>query len=268
MRSYLSYFKLKFITGLQYRAAALAGIATQFFFGFVYISVYIAFYETGGSASVPMPLEQLVSFLWFNQAFFALVFMWYKDKEILAMIKNGNVAYELCRPQDLYWMWFSKIFGERLSNVSLRFLPVLIIAFILPGQYHLNLSITLGRFLIFIISFVLSSVLMVSLVLLYHVICLFTLDEKGIVNIFMIVSDILSGLVLPIPFFPLWLQEISNILPFRYVSDFPFRLYVGNIPISEGLIGIIIQIIWIILLVIIGRFITKKALNKAVIQGG
>ena len=267
MRSYLSYFKLKFITGLQYRAAALAGIATQFFFGFVYISVYVAFYETG-SGTIPMPLEELISFLWLNQAFFALVYMWYKDKDILTMIKNGNVAYELCRPQDLYWMWFFKILGERLANVTLRFLPVIIIACILPYPYHLDLSITIGRLLIFICSLALSSVLMVALVLLYHVICLFTLDEKGIVNIFMIVSDILSGLVLPIPFFPNWLQNISNFLPFRYVSDFPFRLYVGNIPLSEGLIGLIIQTIWIAIIVLIGRLITKKALKKAVIQGG
>lgn len=267
MKSYLSYFKLKFITGLQYRAAALAGMSTQFFFGFVYISVYIAFYETG-SGALPMPLKELVSFLWLNQAFFALIYMWYKDKEILTMIKNGNVAYELCRPQDLYWMWFSKIFGERLSNVTLRFLPVVIIAVILPAPYNLNLNITLIRFLVFLCSFILSSILMVSLVLLYHVICLFTLDEKGIVNIFMIISDILSGLVLPIPFFPHWLQNISNFLPFRYVSDFPFRLYVGNISLEEGLIGLTVQIAWIIILIILGKTITKKALNKAVIQGG
>ena len=37
MRAYLTYFKLKFISSLQYRSAAWAGIATQFFFGFVYI---------------------------------------------------------------------------------------------------------------------------------------------------------------------------------------------------------------------------------------
>ena len=267
MRSYLSYFKLKFITGLQYRAAALAGIATQFFFGFVYISVYVAFYETG-SGKVPMPLNELVSFLWLNQAFFALVYMWYKDKDILAMIKNGNVVYELCRPQDLYWMWYCKILGEKLSNVALRFLPVLLIACILPYPYHLDLSITITRLLLFLASITLSTLLIVALVLLYHVICLFTLDEKGIVNIFMIISDVLSGLVLPIPFFPKWLQNISNFLPFRYVSDFPFRLYVGNIPLQEGIIGIIIQIIWIIILILIGRLITKKALKKAVIQGG
>ena len=39
MKSYLSYFILKFKTGLQYRAAALAGMSTQVFFGFVYVSI-------------------------------------------------------------------------------------------------------------------------------------------------------------------------------------------------------------------------------------
>lgn len=267
MKSYLSYFKLKFTIGLQYRAAALAGISTQLFFGLVYILVYIAFYESDQS-SVPMPLGQLVSYLWLCQAFFALVFMWYKDKDILNLIKTGNIAYELCRPQDVYSMWFSKIMGERLSATVLRFLPVLIIAVLLPNPYNLNLSITLTRLAVFLVSFILSSILMTALVLLYHIICLFTLDEKGVVNIFMISSDILSGMVLPIPFFPTFFQNIANVLPFRYISDFPFRFYVGNISMNEGYIGILFQIIWIVGIVILGRILMKKALKKAVIQGG
>lgn len=267
MKSYLSYFKLKFTIGLQYRAAALAGISTQLFFGIVYILVYIAFYESDAS-SVPMPLTQLVSYLWLNQAFFSLVYLWYKDKDILNLIKTGNIAYELCRPQDVYFMWASKIFGERLANVVLRFLPVILFAALLPKPYKLVLSTTLPRLLLFLVALLFAAILMVALVILYHIICLFTLDEKGIVNIFMIAADILSGLTLPIPFFPMFFQNIANILPFRYISDFPFRFYVGNIPMNEAFIGIIMQIIWIIILVILGRFLMNKALKKAVIQGG
>jgi len=267
MKSYISYFKLKFKTGLQYRAAALAGMSTQIFFGIVYVAVYVAFYESGGK-NLPMELNELVSYVWLGQSFFALIYLWYKDKEIIKLIKTGNIAYELCRPQDLYFMWASKIMGERLSNVTLRFIPVIIFALILPSPFNLDLSITLSRLIIFIITMILSTILMTVLVLLYHVICLFTLDEKGIVNIFMIISDVLSGLVIPIPFFPDYLKNISNILPFRYITDFPFRLYVGNIGYNDAVIGIIIQLIWIIILVTLGRFITKKALKKAVIQGG
>ena len=267
MKSYLSYFKLKFKIGLQYRAAALAGISTQIFFGIVYITVYIAFYESDAT-NLPMKLSELVSYLWLNQCFFSLIYMWYKDKEIINLIKSGNIAYELCRPQNLYLMWASKLLGERLSKVLLRFLPVIIFAVLLPSPFNLNLKTTMLRFILFIISLTFSSILVTVLILLYPIICLFTLDEKGIVNMFMVTSDILSGLVIPIPFFPSYLQKITNILPFRYVSDFPFRLYVGNITINESLISLIIQLIWIIILVILGNIFMKKALKKAVIQGG
>lgn len=267
MKSYISYFILKFKTSLQYRAAAIAGISTQIFFGLVYITVYVAFYESD-SSNLPMELSQLVSYLWLNQCFFTLVYMWYKDKDILNLIKTGNIAYELCRPQNLYLMWLSKLLGERLSKVLLRFLPVILFAIILPSPFNLNLSITLPRLLIFIISLALASILVTVITLLYHIICLFTLDEKGIVNMFMVTSDILSGLTIPIPFFPKYLQTITNILPFRYVSDFPFRLYVGNITINEGLIGMLVQVFWIVILILIGTLLMKKALKKAIIQGG
>ena len=64
------------------------------------------------------------------------------------------------------------------------------------------------------------------------------------------------------------MQVIANILPFRYISDFPFRFYVGNISQSEALYSILIQIIWIIILFFLGKLLMEKALKKAVIQGG
>ena len=265
--SYLSYFILKFKTGLQYRAAAIAGISTQIFFGLIYISVYIAFYESNPD-TIPMPLNQLITYVWLGQSVFSLVYMWYKDKEIINMIKTGNIAYELVRPQDLYLMWFSKIYGEKISKVVLRFLPVIIVALILPQPFKIDLSISLIRFIVFICSLLLSSFLVTLITLFYHIIVLFTLDEKGVVNIFMVVSDILSGLVIPLVFFPEYMQKILKFLPFAYVSDFPFRLYVGNYTVIEGLNGIIIQIIWILILIIFGRILMKKALKKAVVQGG
>ena len=57
-------------------------------------------------------------------------------------------------------------------------------------------------------------------------------------------------------------------MPFQYVSDLPFRIYVGNIGLQEGLIGLIIQIIWIIILITLGYILMQKSLKKVVVQGG
>ena len=45
MRVYASVLKLRLLIGMQYRAAALAGVATQFFWGFISIMVFEAFYS-------------------------------------------------------------------------------------------------------------------------------------------------------------------------------------------------------------------------------
>ena len=267
MRFYLSYFKLRFITGLQYRAAALAGFATQLFFGLVFVMIYLAFYESS-SGDTPMKIQELISYLWLNQAFFSLFYMMYKDGEIFEIIRNGNIAYELIRPKKLYFMWFAKIIGQRLAMVTLRCLPVLAIAFFLPHPYKLGLPISILGFILFLISMIVGTVLMTAIVTLYPVLMLKTLNEKGIAQIFSALADLLSGLIVPIPFFPKFLQVISNYLPFRYVSDLPFRIYTGNIGIQEGLIGIGIQIVWIFIVILVGYTLTNKSLKRVVVQGG
>lgn len=267
MKIYISNFKLRFVSSLQYRAAALAGIPTQIFFGLVYIMVYLAFYESNDS-SVPMNFAQLASYLWLNQIFFSLINMWYRDQEIFNLIKNGNISYELCRPVDIYNMWYSKVISTRLASVCLRAIPVTIVAFLLPDPIGLSLPASLGAFLLFLVTLIIGTLLMTSIITLYHVLTLFTMNEVGVTNIFMAISDILSGLVIPIVFFPPFLQKISNFLPFKYISDFPFRIYAGNIQINEVLTGIIVQVIWVIILIVIGKILMKYISKRMTVQGG
>ena len=267
MKSYLSYFRLRFVTGLQYRAAAIAGLSTQLFFGIIYVFTYFAFYESN-SVNVPMEINQLVNYLWLNQIFFALIGMFYKDEDILNLIRSGNISYELARPQNLYFIWYFKILSQRLSASLMRGIPLILILFLIPQPYGMSLPSNFVTFLVFVITFILGVLLMTAITTLFHVITIFTLNEKGITNIMFSISEILSGLVVPIPFFPGLMQKISSFLPFKYVSDFPFRIYASHIPLSEVLNGVIIQLFWIVSLILLGNILTKKALKKAVVQGG
>jgi len=267
LKAYLTYFKLKFISSLQYRTAAWAGIATQFFFGFVYIMVYVAFYESGGK-SLPMELPQLVTYLWLNQSFLALVNQFTRDQELFKLIREGGISYELARPKNLYFMWYFKIIGQRLANVTLRFIPLIIVTSLLPYPFHFGLPASFAHFIFFILSLALGTLLVTALAVFYPIVTLTTMSEKGIVNIIVTMADILSGIVVPIPFFPKFLQIISSFLPFQYISDLPFRLYVGNVSLTDGVFGMCIQAIWIIIFILIGNFMMKKNIKRVVVQGG
>lgn len=266
MKQYLDIIKLKFIYSLQYRSQVYAGILTQIFFGLVYVMVYLAFYES--SNNYPMNLEDLIAYIWLNQAFFCLVYMWTKDQEFLAMIKNGNIAYELCRPSNFYMRRFISIYAKRITAVSLRFIPVLIISFLLPKPYNLSLPLNFKCLILFLISLFISSFLVTAISLIFHLITIFTLNEKGVLAIFSSIAEILAGGVVPLVFFPNFLYKIAYILPFRYVSDLPFRIYTGNIYGMHAIKGIIGSIIWTVITIIVGILIAKKALKKATIQGG
>lgn len=267
MKQYLSFFKLKFAVGLQYKAAALAGIATQIFFGFVFIMVYVAFYNSGTN-NTDISLSEIVPYLWLNQTFLSLIFVWHKDNEILSMIRKGDVAYELCRPQNLYVMWFVRILASKLSAVVLRCIPLLIIAFLLPAPYNLTLPPNLTAFIFFAISLFISAFLVTALVTIMYVLVFYSIDSKGIMGIYCSIAEILAGQTIPIPLFPGFLKAIAVVLPFAYISDFSFRIYSGNIAGVAITQGLIVQITWLIISIILGVLLTNKILKRVAVQGG
>jgi ABC-2 type transport system permease protein len=258
---------LKFAVGLQYKTAAIAGLATQIFFGLVFISVYMAFYKSGDEIT-EISLSQVITYMWLGQALFAMISLWHRDPEIMKMIKNGDIAYEMCRPQNLYIMWFTRIFSAKLSAVVLRSIPLLAFAFLIPEPYNLQLPVSLFAFIMFFITLIIASVLVTSLSTLLYIISFYSLDNQGIRGIYCSIGEILSGQVVPLPLTPNFLRIISTVLPFAYVSDFSFRIYCGNIVGQELINGLIIQIIWLILSILIGVVLTNGILKRVSVQGG
>ena len=82
MKQYLSFLKLRFNVNLQYRFAAIAGLATQFFWGAMFIMIYKAYYANG--VEVEMSWQSLVTYIWLGQALFAFVGFSFSDDDISA----------------------------------------------------------------------------------------------------------------------------------------------------------------------------------------
>ena len=207
-------------------------------------------------------------YVWLNQAFFYLILIAVKDEQILEQIKNGTVAYELCRPYDLYWWWYLKHLSKRYAGCLLRCFPVIIVALLLPKPYNLSPPESPEAFILFIIALFLGSLLITSICMIINIITFFTYNDKGISSIIYTIGGLLSGIAIPLPLLPVTLLALTEYLPFRLISDLSQRVYSGNIQIAYGIKSIILQIIWIIILVIIGRLLMKKALSKVSIQGG
>ena len=267
MKAYLSLFRIRFINGLQYRAAAYAGMATQFAWGFMTIFMYAAFYKTGSSA-FPMEFSQLSSYVWLQQAFLALFMTWFLDSDIFSAITSGNIAYELTRPMDLYNMWFTKQLAIRISKAVLRCLPIILVAIFLPAPYGLSLPSDMLSFIMFLITMITGLGVVVAFSMFIYISTFYTLSSLGVRMVALSLTEILSGAIIPLPFLPDKVRQVFELLPFASMQNLPLRIYIGDISGKEMIIGFAIQIFWLVFLLFTGRAWMKKALKRVVVQGG
>lgn len=267
MRKYLTFFSMRLRCGLQYRTAALAGILTQFCWGFMYIMLYHAFRISDPDA-YPMTADQTATYIWLQQAFLAMFASWSMENDLIAQIKDGTVAYELCRPMSLYPMWFCKCMASRFARALLRFLPILLITGFLPEGYRMHLPATPLTALVFLLSLTLAFLLMTAILMPVHIAVFFLLNDSGIRAVFANITDFCSGSLIPLPLLPAGLQTILSFTPFMYLQNTPYLIYSGYIPLAAAPRYILLQLVWLAILIPAGMWMMKRALNRVVIQGG
>ncbi|HEX2950204.1 MAG TPA: ABC transporter permease [Armatimonadota bacterium] len=263
MTAYWAILKVRFIALLQYRTAALAGIFCQIFFGLIMVMAYGAFYRSSHTAQ-PLEYQQVISYVWLGQIFYALQ-PWGVDGELATLIRNGNVAYEMLRPLDLFTHWYMRCIALRTAPTLLRAVPMATIALCFLGMRPPASLASAGAFLAALIGAVL---LASALTLLMSMSLLWTISGEGVISLVGTAAMFLSGMIVPLPFFPDWAQGTLNLLPFRGIVDAPFRLYLGQLP-PEAVVGVLAhQLFWISTLILLGRWLLAHGCRRLVVQGG
>ncbi|MBD5150201.1 MAG: ABC transporter permease [Oscillibacter sp.] len=258
---------MRLMAGLQYRAAALAGMSTQLVWGAMEILLYRAFWLESPER-FPMGMEALSSYIWLQQAFLALFAMWNWEFDIVESVKTGTVAYELLRPTDIYSMWMARSIANRLARASLRMVPVIAVGILIPAPYGLRLSVSPAVFGLFLLSTALMVLVVCAYSLLVYALTFYLTDPNGIMVVSVAAADLLSGAIVPLPFMPEGFRRFAELTPFASMQNVPLRIFNGNISLSEipGAMGL--QAFWAVTLISAGYLLTRNGLRRAVILGG
>ncbi|MCC5639090.1 ABC-2 family transporter protein [Nostoc sp. CHAB 5844] len=271
MRAYWSLFVARFALLLQYRTAAMAGVVTQLFWGFVKVMVLEAFF-THTTTAQPMTLKETIGYVWLGQVFLMIV-PWSGDREIQQQIRSGAVGYDLLRPTDLYNFWLTRALAMRTAPLILRGIPLLLLTIlVLPliglSGWSLSFPPSTASLVAFVVSFICAVVLSSAFTMLMTISMMWTISGEGINNVLPTFIVIFSGMIVPLPLFPEWIKPVLNELPFSGLVDQPFRLFTGNLP-PDALFNIVLhQIFWIAIMITLGRFLVNRGVRKLVIQGG
>ena len=80
--------------------------------------------------------------------------------------------------------------------------------------------------------------------------------------------NILSGKMIPLWFMPIWMMSVLKYTPFASIYFTPVQIYLGQLSAYEMLSKCLVQIVWIIVIFLIGNVLWNKGQKKLVVQGG
>ena len=263
MKAYLSAFRMRLRLELQYRGAVLGGIVCQVFFGLILIAVYRALYAGKPQA---VPLSHITSYVWLQQAFFRMLLA--SDPDLLDKIRTGSIAYDLCRPLNLYGFYYARILAQKLTGSLLRAVPMLVFAFLLPEGWGLALPASPAALLRSLAALALGLFCVSALENITMGFTMRTLDSRGMQAMLNMLMMTLSGNILPLTLFPDSWQRAITLLPYAQLLDAPIRLYTGETPPAAAPGILLIQAAWIAALAALGVLFWRKNQKRLVIQGG
>ena len=267
-KPYLAILSARFSLMLQYRMAALAGFATQCWWGVIKIMVMAAFFAASGRQ--PMSLAQTITYIWLGQAFLALL-PWAADADIAVAAETGNVGYERLRPVDTHTFWLMRAVAWRAANTSLRAVPMFAIAgVLLPlvglGAWSWQPPASLIATGLFALSLTLTALLSSSLTVLLNcaVVALKTRRASNFAPLFV---NTLSGMIVPLALLPSWAQGFLFWQPFAGLVDIPYRIYFGNLAGPAAYAGLVAQSLWITITIVGGRAWLSRVMDRVEMQG-
>jgi ABC-2 type transport system permease protein len=244
----------------SYRQAAVAGTVTNTVFGFLRVGVLLA--ALGGRAQLAgYDQASAVTYVWLGQGLLAVVLLW-GEADLAERVRTGDVVVDLSRPWNLQVARLAEDLGRAGYAVLGRFLPpVLIGMFFFPFRWPKH-TVTWALFALSVLLAVMASF---AIRFLIDLSAFWLLEVRGIGSVYRTVAGVLSGLVVPLVFFPDWARTALWFTPFPDIMQSSIDVFVER---GSGLWLIAHQVASALVLLAIGQFMLRRAERKLVVQGG
>ena len=186
-------------------------------------------------------------------------------EQIAERIRRGDIVFEVMRPANYQAQAFGSWIGSSLYKILVDTTPMALVLWGIagvsgpPNPQALLLAL-LSLLLAMIIAFLLHfSVILIGFWTIHVRTWTWLLDR---------VVQFTAGFFVPLWLLPDGLQNVLQYLPFAMLYHVPLSIFVGRVEHAEILRLLVMQIIWIPILVAVGRFMTTQARRRMLIQGG
>jgi len=247
---------------LTYRLSSVFELAGKFLE--ISAQVFIWITLLGGGVRFDTTLPQMITYLIIMRVATMLVESTVGG-EMQRRIREGSIATDFSRPINLKGFMFCNDLGNNIFKVMVVMLPISIV---FGFAYNFLLPETGLQLVAFLISLIIGTFAMFHYNFLLGLISFWLLQNPFIRWHFRNVEQVFSGLFFPIWFYPVWLANITLILPFRYFTFEAVSIYLGMTPVDRIGQVLSIQLAWAMGLYLLSRIVWIRASKRVIVQGG
>lgn len=269
IKTYFAFTKGAIMNVFAYKASAIGWFLGDILTLIILFSLWTAVYANSSEPIINgFSFKEMIFYLVMARIASTFIFSSYSFWIIGEDIYEGNIAMNLIKPINYRVRAYAMSFGSAIGNFLLMFLPLGIIA-------HTIMYFVLGitflnplNLLFFFFSALLAHAIYECFDFLIGQIALYTNAMFGVYLTKLAVFGFLTGAMLPISFFPTWLQQIVRILPFASLIETPILISMNRLSTMEILRSLGIQILWVIGLMIISNYSFKRLAKRVISVGG
>jgi ABC-2 type transport system permease protein len=261
LEPYFEFAKKAFSREATYRMEVFTNVGSLLIRLYLMRTVWIALYAQN-AAPAGVPLHAILTYTTVG-LLMSLVLEIDGTRMIRDKIREGTIATDLMKPISLPLYFFSDGFGMTCLHAVL-IVPALILALFIV---HIDVPGP-GAFAAFALSFVLGYAVNFLLNFLMNAVAFWTLETFAIQLMVRWASDLLSGQIIPLIFFPGLLQRIVLALPFAAIYSTPLLIYTGNIAPNAYAAAFGAQLAWCVGFAVLSAIVWRAARRRVVVQGG
>jgi ABC-2 type transport system permease protein len=246
-----------------YPGATAAGVFTNTVFGFILAYILLAVFRERDAVG-SYDASDAVTYVWIAQGLLMTVYLW-GWYEVALRVRTGDIATDLQRPLDFQAYWLAQDLGRAGYHAVFRGVPPFAVGAIF---FDVRPPEDVVAALAFPLSVALAVVASFGFRFLFNLAAFWLLDYRGVGILAMVLSTFFSGQIVPIAFFPDWLETVAWALPFAAMVQAPIEVFLGHADGIE-LAGLLtLQAFWAIALLAAGRAVYNAGTRKLVLQGG
>ncbi len=264
LKIYAEFMRVGFVNILAFRLRYYTGIITYLINVTVYYFIWRAVFASASGSIAGFSLPQILTYVsvgWILRSFYWNTI----DQEMAYEVIEGKIAMDLIKPVSVQWMWLARAMGESAFRLILLTAPTAIIITLL---FPVNPPASKLHFALFFLAAFGSFFIMGALNFLIGTCAIPLTSILALIRAKFWLIELLSGLLIPLSFFPRPLQIISSWLPFEHIAATPLQIYLGRLSLAASLRLLALEYFWVIVLLVLGHLWWLRATRKITIHGG